>query len=77
MNALKLSCRAEKCIVDDTLEMEIKKCTTQLDKEHPDRYNQCPNLIVEIFDEYHKGDVWSKFGQMIEKSKPKGKEKLL
>ena len=77
MNSLKLSCRVEKCAVDYTLEMEIKKCTTQLDKNNPHMYNQCPYLIVEKFDTYQKGDVWSKFGSMIEKSKPKNKDKLI
>ena len=77
MNALKLSCRMDKCAVDLTLEMEIKKCTTQLDKNNPDRYNQCPYLIVENYDEYQKGDVWQKFGSMVEKSKPKNKDKLV
>jgi hypothetical protein len=77
MNALKLSCRMDKCAVDFTLEMEIKKCTTQLDKNNPNMYNQCPYLIVEVSDEFKKGDVWNKFGTMIEKSKPKNKDKLV
>jgi hypothetical protein len=77
MNALKLSCRMDKCAVDSTLEMEIKKCTTQLDKNNPDLYNQCPYLIVENCDDYKKGDVWQKFGSMVEKSKPKNKDKLV
>jgi hypothetical protein len=76
MNSLKLSCRVEKCVVDDTLDMEIKKCTTQLDKKAPNMYNQCPYLIVENFEEFKRGDVWNKFGAMIEKSKPKNKDKL-
>jgi hypothetical protein len=76
MNSLKLSCRVEKCVVDETLEMEIKKCTTQLDKKTPNMYNQCPYLIVENFEEFKRGDVWNKFGAMIEKSKPKDRDKL-
>jgi hypothetical protein len=76
MNSLKLSCRLDKCIVDTTLEMEIKKCTTQLKKETPDRYDQCPYLIVETWDEFQKGDVWRKFGDMIDKSKPKNQDNL-
>jgi hypothetical protein len=77
MNALKLSCRMDKCAVDLTLEMEIKKCTTQLDKNNPNTYNQCPYLIVESADDYQKGDVWQKFGSMVERSKPKNKDKLI
>jgi hypothetical protein len=77
MNPLKLSCRLDKCVVDEKLEMEIKKCTTQLDKKNPNVYNQCPYLIVEVFEDFKKGDVWDKFGAMIEKSKPKHKDKLI
>jgi hypothetical protein len=76
MNSLKLSCRVDRCVVDDSLEMEIKKCTTQLDKKNPNTYNQCPYLIVEKDAEFKKGEVWNKFGAMIEKSKPKNKDKL-
>ena len=76
MNSLKLSCRVDKCIIDYSLEMEIKKCTTQLDKSNPNTFNQCPNLIVEDFEEYRKGEGWNKFGAMIEKSKPKDRDKL-
>ena len=73
MNWLELRCRVDVCIIDDSTEMEIRKCITQNDKEHPDRYNLCPNLRIKATDSYQKGDVWDKFGDMIDKSKGKGK----
>ena len=76
MNYIDLRCRREKCVIDSTTEMEIRKCITQNDKEHPDTYNLCPYLRVSLMDEYSKGDVWKKFGNMIDKSKPQDKKKL-
>ena len=76
MNWLELRCRAEQCIIDDTTEMEIKKCLTQNDKSNPDRFNPCPNLSIKATDTYQKGDVWNKFGEMIDKSKGKDKRLL-
>jgi hypothetical protein len=73
MNWLELRCRVDKCIFDDTQEMEIKKCITQNDKEQPGKFNPCPNLSIKATDTYEKGDVWNKFGEMIDKSKSKDK----
>jgi hypothetical protein len=50
--------------------MEIKKCVTQNSVEHPEAFNPCPYLRVSVLDEYAKGEVWKKFGDMIDKSKP-------
>ncbi len=77
MNFLELRCRLEKCVIDNTKEMEIKKCTTQNDKANPDKFQPCPNLSITSGYGYKRGDVWQKFGDMIEKSKPKGKDKLI
>ena len=74
MNWLELRCRIDTCIIDDSHEMDIKKCITQNDKDHPDQYNLCPNLRIKTTDSYHKGDVWDKFGDMIDKSKGKDKK---
>jgi hypothetical protein len=77
MNHVDLQCRLEKCAVDNSTEMELKKCITQNDKAHPDRYNPCPYLRIVARDEYSKGEVWKKFGDIIDKSRTKGKGKML
>jgi len=77
MSYLELKCRLDRCCVDHTTTMEIKKCITQNDKEHPDQFNPCPYLTIKSNEEYGKGEVWKKFGDMIDKSKPKGKDKLV
>jgi len=76
MTNIVLSCRVDKCFIDNTTDMDFKKCITQNDKAHPDTINLCPYLSIQ--QEYHfkKGDVWKKFGEIIDKSKQKGKEKL-
>jgi hypothetical protein len=76
MNHLNLECRLDRCLIDNTSEMEIKKCITQNDKTHPDRYNPCPYLRITPAEGYRKGDVWQKFGEIIDKSKDKSKGKL-
>lgn len=74
---LSLTCRLDKCCIDGMMEMEIKKCITQNSKEHPDTFNPCPYLGIHSETQFKKGDVWKKFGEIIDKSKPKGREKLL
>ncbi|MGQ9616963.1 MAG: hypothetical protein ACUVWJ_11265 [Spirochaetota bacterium] len=76
MTNLVLSCRVDKCIIDSTMDMEFKKCVTQNDKEHADRLNLCPYLSIQSESYFKKGDVWKKFGEIIDKSKQKGKDKL-
>lgn len=72
MNYLELKCRADRCWIDHTTEMDLKKCATQ-NSEHPDRFDPCRYLTISSSDEYRKGEVWKKFGDLIDKSKPKGK----
>jgi hypothetical protein len=76
MNYLELKCRKDRCWIDQTTEMDLKKCITQNSSEHPDRFDPCAYMTVSSSDEYRKGEVWKKFGDLIDKSKPKGKEKL-
>ena len=73
MKWLELQCRVDQCIIDNSQEMEIRKCITQNSKEHPDKFNLCPNLSIKATDTYAKGDVWNKFGAMVDKSKSKDK----
>ncbi len=76
MNSIELRCRMDRCITDDTLQMELKKCITQNDKSHPDMFHPCPHLSFSQVDIYKKGDVWKRFGDMIDKSKSKEKRRL-
>ena len=55
--------------------MELEKCITQNDKEHPDRFQPCPYLIISSADGFHKGEVWKKFGDIIDKAKGNEKKK--
>ena len=73
MNNLELQCKLEKCTIDYLTEMELKKCLTQNDNEHPDRYQPCPYLAISSADRFHKGEVWKKFGNILDKTK--GNEK--
>jgi len=75
MSCLELKCRIDRCWIDQTTQMDLKKCTTQNNKEHPDLFDPCEYLSVKSSDDYHKGEVWKKFGEMIDKSKPKGRAK--
>ncbi len=76
MNHLELQCKLEKCAIDYLNEMELKKCTTQNDKEHPNRFQPCPYLIISSADSFQKGEVWKKFGDIIDKAKGNDKKKL-
>lgn len=69
MNSLNLRCGAGKCVIDNTTEMEIKKCITQNLKDQPDKFQPCSYLIIRATDEYAKGEVWKKFGDIIDKTK--------
>ena len=73
---LELRCRLDKCIIDNLAEMELKKCITQNNKNHPDKFQPCPYLNISKSDEFKKGEVWKKFGDIIDKSKSNGKRKL-
>jgi len=75
MSSLFISCRLEKCYIDNTSDMDIRKCMTQNDPNNPDRFNPCQHLHVQSAEDYRKGDVWRKFGDMVDKSKTK-KDKL-
>jgi hypothetical protein len=52
-------------------EMEIKKCITQNDGNNPDGFQPCPYLNIKAADEFARGAVWKKFGDIIDKSKEK------
>lgn len=77
MAYLELKCRLPKCWIDHTTDMELRKCVTQNDKQESDRYDPCPYLNTKGEDEYGKGEVWKKFGEMIDKSRPKDRKKPL
>jgi len=77
MNFLELRCRLEKCIIDNTQEMEFKKCCTQNDNANPDKFQPCTYLAISTTDKYLKGDVWKKFGDIVDKSKKNHKKKPL
>jgi hypothetical protein len=73
---LELRCQLQKCWIDHTTTMELRKCTTQNDEKNPDRFNPCQYLSIKGHEEYEKGEVWKKFGEMIDKSKPPHKDTL-
>jgi hypothetical protein len=68
MTNLELRCRLDTCIIDHTTHMELKKCVTQ---NQSDAYQPCPYLHIATQQEHKKGEVWKKFGDMIDKSKKK------
>lgn len=68
MTNLELLCRLDTCIIDKTSQMELKKCVTQ---NESDKYQPCPYLHITAQKEYKKGEVWKKFGDIIDKSKKK------
>jgi hypothetical protein len=76
MKNLELQCKLEKCAIDYLTQMELKKCLTQNDNEHPDRFQPCPYLIISSADSFHKGEVWKKFGDIIDKAKVNEKKRL-
>jgi hypothetical protein len=77
MPYLELRCRLPKCWIDQSADMDLRKCVTQDNTGKSEKFEPCAYLSVKGDEDYTKGEVWKKFGEMIDKSKPNDKKKLL